>query len=62
MQFGIELGKFKWSPVQWKYKQWADLYASESGQQIYVNRGLGHVGYPGRVGIMPEISILSFEA
>lgn len=61
MQFGIELGKFKWSPVQWKYKQWADLYASESGQQIYVNRGLGHVGYPGRVGIMPEISVLSFE-
>lgn len=62
MQFGIELGGFKWSPVQWRYKQWADLYASENGQQIYVNRGLGHVGYPGRVGIMPEISILSFEA
>lgn len=62
MQFGIELGGFKWSPVQWRYKQWADLYAAENGQQIYVNRGLGHVGYPGRVGIMPEISILSFEA
>lgn len=62
MQFGIELGSFKWSPVQWKYKQWADLYKAENGQQIYVNRGLGHVGYPGRVGIMPEISILSFTA
>ena len=59
MQFGIEIGKFRWSPAKWKYKQWAGLYKKDK-HQIYVNRGLGHLGYPGRVGIMPEIAILEF--
>ena len=57
MQFGIELPGFKWSPVKYRYKQWAGLY-SHLEKQIYVNRGLGHLGYAGRVGIMPDISIL----
>ncbi|MEY4926711.1 MAG: hypothetical protein RI894_1147 [Bacteroidota bacterium] len=60
-QFGIEIpGLIKWSPAQFSYKQWAGLY-EERGQQIYVNRGLGCLGYPGRVGIMPEITLLTFE-
>ena len=58
MQFGIEIPGFKWSPVQYMYKQWADLYAQEH-QKLYVNRGLGFLGYPGRVGILPEISVFN---
>lgn len=61
MQFGIEIGNFKWSPAKWKYKQWAGLY-SQGNHQIYVNRGIGHLGYPGRVGIMPEIAIIEISA
>lgn len=57
MQFGIEVGDFKWSPAKFRYPQWAGLYENK-GQKIYVNRGLGHLGYAGRVGIYPEISIL----
>ena len=57
MQFGIELGDFKWSPAKFRYPQWAGLYENKE-QKIYVNRGLGHLGYAGRVGIYPEISIL----
>ena len=57
MQFGLENPYFKWSPVQWVYKQWAGLYQAEE-QQLYVNRGFGFLGYPGRVGIMPEITLI----
>jgi hypothetical protein len=57
MQFGIENPYFKWSPVQWMYKQWAGLY-EEDTQKLYVNRGFGFIGYPGRVGIMPEITVI----
>ncbi|MGI8950637.1 MAG: metallophosphoesterase [Chitinophagaceae bacterium] len=57
MQFGVEIPGFKWSPVQWFYKEWAGLY--EVGKQkLYVNRGYGFIGYPGRVGIMPEITVI----
>ena len=56
MQFGVELGNFKWSPVQYRYKQWAGLY-QEGEQYLYVNRGYGYIGYPGRVGMLPEITI-----
>jgi uncharacterized protein len=57
MQFGVELPGFKWSPVQYRYKEWAGLY-TEGTQNLYVNRGFGYIGYPGRVGILPEITIL----
>lgn len=57
MQFGLELPGFKWSPVQYMYKQWAGLYESDK-QRLYVNRGFGFIGYPGRVGILPEITLL----
>jgi uncharacterized protein len=56
-QFGIEIPGFKWSPSQYVYKEWAGLY-TEGNQHIYVNRGLGFLGYPGRVGIMPEITVM----
>jgi predicted MPP superfamily phosphohydrolase len=57
MQFGIENPYFKWSPVQWMYKQWAGLY-EQGKQKLYVNRGYGFIGYPGRVGILPEITVI----
>lgn len=57
MQFGLENPYFKWSPVQWMYKQWAGLY-EEGRQKLYVNRGYGFIGYPGRVGILPEITLI----
>ncbi len=57
MQFGIENPYFKWSPVQLMYKQWAGLY-EEGKQKLYVNRGYGFIGYPGRVGILPEVTLI----
>jgi predicted MPP superfamily phosphohydrolase len=57
MQFGLELPGFKWSPVQYIYKEWAGLY-EQGNQKLYVNRGFGFIGYPGRVGIMPEITVI----
>ncbi|OJW83715.1 MAG: metallophosphatase [Bacteroidetes bacterium 46-16] len=57
MQFGIEIPGFKWSPVQYMYKEWAGLYR-EGDQHLYVNRGFGFLGYPGRLGILPEITVM----
>lgn len=60
MQFGVELPGWRWSPVQYVYKQWAGLYETTS-QKLYVNRGFGFLGYPGRVGILPEITLLELS-
>ena len=61
MQFGIEIpGFIKWSPIKYIYKQWAGAYR-KNGKYIYVNRGFGFLGYPGRVGIMPEITVISLH-
>lgn len=61
MQFGIEIpGWVKWSPVKWRYKYWAGVY-EELGQFINVNRGFGFIGYPGRVGIWPEITVITLK-
>jgi predicted MPP superfamily phosphohydrolase len=60
MQFGIEIPGFKWSPVQYVYKQWAGLY-EKGKQKLYVNRGFGFIGYPGRVGLLPEITVIELE-
>ncbi len=57
MQFGVEIPGIKWSPVQYMYKEWAGLYEAEK-QKLYVNRGFGFIGYPGRVGILPEITVI----
>lgn len=59
-QFGVELGDFKWSPSQYAYKQWAGLY-TEGNQHLYVNRGFGYLGYPGRIGMPPEITVLELK-
>jgi uncharacterized protein len=57
MQFGLELPGFRWSPVQYVYRQWAGLY-EEGSQKLYINRGFGFIGYPGRLGILPEITVM----
>lgn len=61
MQFGIEIpGWIKWSPVKWRYKQWAGIYEA-SNQKLNVNRGFGYLAYPGRVGMWPEISVITLK-
>ncbi|WP_306013710.1 MULTISPECIES: metallophosphoesterase [unclassified Allomuricauda] len=61
MQFGVEIpGWIKWSPVKWRYKYWAGIY-KELDQFINVNRGFGFIGYPGRFGIYPEISVITLK-
>lgn len=61
MQFGIEIpGWFKWSPVKWRYKYWAGIYKKQ-GQYINVNRGFGYLAFPGRVGIWPEITVITLK-
>lgn len=61
-QFGIEIpGFIKWSPSQYLYKQWGGLY-QKGKQYIYVNRGLGFLGYPGRIGILPEITVMELKS
>jgi hypothetical protein len=61
MQFGVEIpGWVKWSPVKWRYKYWAGIY-KEMEQFINVNRGFGFIGYPGRFGIWPEISVITLK-
>ncbi len=57
MQFGIKLSWMKWSPVQYIYKQWGGMY-QEGNQYINVNVGYGFLGYPGRLGILPEITVI----
>jgi len=60
MQFGIEIPGFKWSPVKYVYPQWAGIY-NEKNKYLYVNRGFGFLAYPGRVGILPEITVITLE-
>ncbi len=61
-QFGIETKDVKWSPAQYMYKFWAGLYQDKnSPRYLYVNRGLGSIGYPGRIGMLPEITVIEFE-
>lgn len=61
MQFGIEIpGFIKWSPIKWRYKYWAGLY-QEAGQYLNVNRGFGFLAFPGRVGIWPEITVITLK-
>ena len=57
MQFGVEIGGVQWSPVKYMYKQWAGLY-NEDNQFLYVNRVYGYIAFPGRIGILPEITIM----
>jgi predicted MPP superfamily phosphohydrolase len=59
-QFGLEIPGIKWSPAQYMYDEWAGLYSNDvTNQKLYVNRGLGSIGYPGRIGILPEITLIN---
>ena len=60
MQFGIEIPGIKWSPVQYIYKHWAGMY-NEFGRYLNVNRGFGYLAFPGRVGIWPEITVITLK-
>ena len=61
MQFGIEIpGWISWSPVKWAYKYWAGIY-NKKNQFINVNRGFGVLGFPGRIGVYPEISVIKLK-
>jgi predicted MPP superfamily phosphohydrolase len=61
MQFGIQLGNIKWSPAKYRYPRWGGLYKVDN-QFMYVNRGFGYLGYPGRVGMPPEITVLTLHS
>ncbi|MFW5916415.1 MAG: hypothetical protein ACOCTM_02975 [Bacteroidota bacterium] len=60
MQFGIYTGKFRWSPSKWKYREWGGLYRLND-RYLYVNKGLGYIGFPGRIGIRAEITVLTLK-
>ncbi len=60
MQFGIKVGNLKWSPIKYKYPRWSGLY-KEKNQFLYVNQGFGFIGFPGRVGMPPEITVLELR-
>jgi predicted MPP superfamily phosphohydrolase len=59
-QFGIETAKLRWSPAKYMYPEWAGLY-NQGDQHLYVNRGFGYLGYPGRLGIRPEITVFTLQ-
>ncbi|MFC2127975.1 metallophosphoesterase [Bacteroidota bacterium] len=60
MQFGVDIPGFKWSPVKYKYPRWSGLY-KEAHQYLYVNKGFGFLGFPGRVGMWPEITVIELQ-
>jgi uncharacterized protein len=60
MQFGVDTKFYRWSPAKYIYKEWMDLY-KEGKQYLYVNRGFGYLGYPGRMGIFPEITVITLK-
>jgi predicted MPP superfamily phosphohydrolase len=60
MQMGVEIPGFRWSPVKFRYKNWAGL-ATHEDRHLYVNRGYGFIGFTGRVGIWPEITVLTLR-
>jgi predicted MPP superfamily phosphohydrolase len=60
MQFGFEFLGFKWSPIKYVYKQWAGLY-EQAGKYLYVNRGFGFLGLKGRIGMWPEVAVITLK-
>jgi predicted MPP superfamily phosphohydrolase len=60
MQFGIEAFGIKWSPVKYRYKHWAGI-KTENGRYLNVNRGFGFLGFSGRIGIWPEITVIELK-
>lgn len=60
MQFGIEIPGLRWSPIKYVYPQWAGIY-EHNGRRLYVNRGFGFLAFPARVGILPEVTVITLE-
>lgn len=60
MQFGVKLGKFRWSPSKYIYDRWMGMFRKDN-QVLYVNRGLGFIGFPGRIGLRPEITLITLK-
>ncbi|TKG95541.1 metallophosphoesterase [Puteibacter caeruleilacunae] len=60
MQFGVRIGKYRWSPVKWRYSEWDGIY-KQGLQVLHVSAGLGHIAFPGRVGILPEYNIIELK-
>ncbi|TCC89928.1 metallophosphoesterase [Pedobacter hiemivivus] len=60
MQFGIEALGIKWSPVKYRYAHWAGI-ASKNGRYLNINRGFGFLGFSGRIGIWPEITVIELK-
>jgi predicted MPP superfamily phosphohydrolase len=60
-QFGFQMPGFQWSPAQFRYKKWMGLY-EENGKKLYINRGFGFLGFPGRVGMWPEITLIELKS
>ena len=60
MQFGVEIGNYQWSPVKLRYPRWGGKYV-EQNQMLYVNRGFGFIGFPGRIGMPPEITLFELK-
>jgi hypothetical protein len=60
MQAAFKMKNKEWSPIKYKYKHWAGLY-KDNQQYLYVNRGLGWLGFPGRLGMRPEITCIEFQ-
>jgi predicted MPP superfamily phosphohydrolase len=60
MQFGIDFLGFKWSPIKYVYKQWVGLY-QDAGRFLYVNRGFGFLGLKGRIGMWPEVAVITLR-
>lgn len=61
MQFLISFFGNSWSPAKWKYAEWGGLY-HEKNQALYVNIGLGMVGFPARIGATPEITVITLRS
>ena len=59
-QFGVEAGSLRWSPVKYRYLDWAGP-AEENGRHLYVNRGFGFLAFSGRLGIWPEITVITLK-
>lgn len=59
-QFGFQMPGFQWSPAQYRYKKWVGLH-EENGRNLYINKGFGFLGFPGRVGMWPEITLIELR-
>ena len=60
MQMGFRTKNWSWSPSKWKYPEWLGMY-EQDGLKLYVNAGFGYIGFKGRIGINPEITVFELQ-